>query len=538
MSMSDQTSGCDDGGNGVLDIFTNKTESYASTYNDGTGYRFAVNGDGSLSARDMTKNLGMIAENEEIVFFLVSNGNYDQIFFNKTVFNPDTYTSTSCTSSNVFTKTYRLGQSKPSGSCRLDGGWLNAAAVTRLSNEFGITFSSSDTYSMEITRNSKFSHLVIGAPANDPTQWILGWEDLYSGGDTDHNDIVFKIQRKTEGRAVSNVLSGTLYAGGAHTSYITAVNIEARDLVKNCVSGVIPSVNTTFDANNFSIIEWPDCPNSPGQVCPVRCETTDQATGSLALTNLSFSGDINEDFTRVNLSADGLANIHLQFSACQRPDLPTNPTPTFPYTFNPASPCRSGFSLNTFETPISVTISAQDLAVNSSGGFSGNFLVSADIYAENDANDDCFEIWHGTLNKTITLSGTLNGDWNSRKNNINYQISVDNGTTWTEVSHWDRIQSNVDGTRTKEVRIDLLSLGLVGDQLKWKGIFQNNDDQCIRPQLHEFEISYEASGNNSFSRASPVVMGNVLFSGSLETPALSWTDKTRLRGHLKAYPDL
>jgi len=36
-----------------------------------------------------------------------------------------------------------------------------------------------------------------------------------------------------------------------------------------------------------------------------------------------------------------------------------------------------------------------------------------------------------------------------------------------------------------------------------------------------------------FSRSSPVVKGNVIYSGSYETPAMDWTDKT-LRGHLTA----
>jgi hypothetical protein len=560
-SMSDQTSVCDDGGDGVLDSLSGTTEMQASTFDDGTPYRFAVNGDGALSIRDMTKNLGMIAENEEIVFFLVSNNNYDQIYFNKTAFNPDTYTSTTCSSNSVFSKKYLLGQPRPSTACKIDStgmGWLNAAALTRLSSQYGIAFSSTDSYTMEFTHNQPYSHLIIGAPANDPTQWILGWEDLAGGGDTDHNDIVFKIQRKTEGRAVSKVLSSTLYASGTHNSYITAVNIEATDVVKNCVSGVVPSVNTTFATGDFSTPGWPDCPNQTDQVCPVQCGS-ETHSGSLVLSNASFSGDINDEFTLANLSAQGLATANLNFSSCQRPPLPapvcstsspyTSSFPSFPYTFTPTSlACRTASerncspyvpykTSNTFSSvPIGITMSGQNLSINSSGAFSGSFLFNADnATVDNLTNDGCFQSWLGSLNKTISLSGTLNGDWKTRKNDILYEISVDNGTTWTSINDWDSIVPNGDGSTTKKVRIDLLSLGLVGDQLKWKAIFQNNDDQCLKPQLHAMNISYEASGNNTFSRASPVVLGNVLYSGSVETPALSWPDKTRLRGHLKAY---
>ena len=37
----------------------------------------------------------------------------------------------------------------------------------------------------------------------------------------------------------------------------------------------------------------------------------------------------------------------------------------------------------------------------------------------------------------------------------------------------------------------------------------------------------------TFSRAAPVVLANVLYSGNFETPAASWTDKIN-RGHLTA----
>ena len=38
-------------------------------------------------------------------------------------------------------------------------------------------------------------------PADDPNQWILGWEDLMGAGDADHNDMVFRIERLTGGTA-------------------------------------------------------------------------------------------------------------------------------------------------------------------------------------------------------------------------------------------------------------------------------------------------------------------------------------------------
>jgi hypothetical protein len=47
------------------------------------------------------------------------------------------------------------------------------------------------------------------------------------------------------------------------------------------------------------------------------------------------------------------------------------------------------------------------------------------------------------------------------------------------------------------------------------------------------DVSLEGSvaSHGSFSRAEPIILANVLYSGAYETPAMSWTDKVQ-RGHL------
>jgi len=160
--MSDQTSACDDGGNGCLTPRRQNGKS-AGTYDDGTPYRFAVNGDGLYHKRH-DQEFGLIGENEEIVFFLVSNNNYDQIYFNKTAFNPDTYTTppvrAQCLLKKVFART-----AEAQHACKIDSTvWVaECGALTRLSSEYGIAFSST-TPTPWSSAQSTILPLIIGRP--------------------------------------------------------------------------------------------------------------------------------------------------------------------------------------------------------------------------------------------------------------------------------------------------------------------------------------------------------------------------------------
>ncbi|MDY0042218.1 MAG: DUF4114 domain-containing protein, partial [Desulforhabdus sp.] len=539
-SIEDDNVDCCDGGDGVLDIFMESgeltsavttwlaanpgktSEDYVAQYDDGTGFSFFANGDGELTSRDMTKSLGLVAEDEEIVFFLVADGNFDNIYFNKTAYNPDTYTSTDCSESSTINKLYQLALPRLESGCTLESGWLSTSAVSRLNSQFGITLSPDDVHVMQINRGQKYSHLIVGAPANDPTQWILGWEDLEGGGDTDHNDMVFKVQRKTDGRAVTTMLSQTV--ADLPNTYITAVNIEVQDHVQNCVSGVLNTTSVSFANENF-FGDWTDtpanCESSPD--CMHGCSEQD-LNASLTISNLTVSGDISEDLGSVALSAQTGATIDLDFEGCRRYSS---------HTHNCRDIATSDSSFP--ESTTSVTLSSQNISVNQDGTFSGTFTISGQVSVEDSSNDRCFKKWAGTLGRSATLTGRLNGDWDARKNEIRYFVSIDDGNVWIEITHWDSDVTNQDGTHTKQARIDFLSMGLVGNKLRWKAVFENNDDHCTPPAIYNIDLSYDASGNNFFSRADPVVQGNVLYSGSFETPAAGWSDKTKLHGHVNAY---
>jgi type IV pilus assembly protein PilY1 len=150
-------------------------------------------------------DLGTFQAGTEIVFWLhwqsdnYSDNNY---FFTKKDWNSDTYDSTldGC-ASDTFTKTYLLGETNAGwAGCKPSNGWMDAAAVTRLKNTWGLDFKDA-TSPLTYTRGQKFSHVVTGAPLDKPNEWILGWEDWPGGLDTDLNDFIFHIERRTGGRA-------------------------------------------------------------------------------------------------------------------------------------------------------------------------------------------------------------------------------------------------------------------------------------------------------------------------------------------------
>jgi len=204
--------------NGVLDVGPNNT---ADRFGD-------TNGDDKIDALDNIKVLGTFKGGTEIVFYLKVD-NENQTYYTKTDWNTDTYTSTSgdCTD-NKIEKTYNLGMPLLSaGPCSLVSNWMEQTAIDRVNDLFGLHFAADDTATLEIDRDKPFSHVIIGAPGNKPNEWILSWEDLRGGGDTDHNDLVFQIERKTGGMA--QLLSTKAITPEQEEAYFTGVTVRLYD---------------------------------------------------------------------------------------------------------------------------------------------------------------------------------------------------------------------------------------------------------------------------------------------------------------------
>lgn len=58
--------------------------------------------------------------------------------------------------------------------------------------------------------NGNMAHLMVGAPREDEEAWLLGWEDLFGGGDTDYEDVVFYVKRETAGALESQNVASDL----------------------------------------------------------------------------------------------------------------------------------------------------------------------------------------------------------------------------------------------------------------------------------------------------------------------------------------
>jgi len=182
----------DNNEDGVLDL---STDDQSAAYGD-------ANGDGIIDARDNRRVLGTFAGGSALVFYLKMD-NQNQLYFTKEAWNTDIYTSTSgeCDGNN-FTKTFHLGRPLlAETSCSLDSNWMPTSAYDRMSSLFGLDFDDDDETSLIIARDKSFAHAIIGAPGNKTNKWVLGWEDLQGGGDADHNDFIFQIERETGGLA-------------------------------------------------------------------------------------------------------------------------------------------------------------------------------------------------------------------------------------------------------------------------------------------------------------------------------------------------
>jgi len=400
-------------GNGVLDTdygngsFPITNEKALTAYNDNiTGYPsipFVPDGDGDVDILDMRKVLGTFEAGTELVFWLTANKDWTDtsssgVYFSKKEWNLDPYIAqnstkkcipaiggnyTDCSGTaatnfqqtNSFFKKYQLGTGDTTeGTCTLEKGWLSQLAINRLSTYYGIELSG--TYNLCIKYGDIYGRVIVGAPPDDPNQWILGFEDWKNfgtdGGDADHNDMVFRIERKTGGLATLESTAAPSLASG---SFYTAATIEVYDYM-------------------------------PGGAC------------------------------------------------------------------------------------------------------AGETLIT-------------------------------------------YWVSVDGGENWLEITDWDEVyESNgnkdVLGAVTgwspgsgspaytyRTYRIDFAGLGMTGDLLIWKAQLLSGDEDC-QPTILNVAVSGTVATNGSFSRSSPVVQTNMLYSGSYETPAITWEDKTVLRGHLKA----
>jgi len=117
---------------------------------------------------------------------------------------------------------------KTEAGCRIEKPWLAQVIFNRMDTYFNLQLSGS--YALRIEVDEPYPHVIVGAPPNDPNQWILGFEDLNADtddSDMDHNDMVFHIERKTGG--TGRLISDQAITPAEADDYFTAVNFEVYD---------------------------------------------------------------------------------------------------------------------------------------------------------------------------------------------------------------------------------------------------------------------------------------------------------------------
>lgn len=271
-------------GDGIFDAeyayggFPVSNEAGIAAYDDGTGRSFLVNNDGNVSPRDMRKSLGTIAGGTELIFWIVqvdrAHMHYDNsalgdgdellhVYFNKREWNPDWWPGFhpdwECNPGfSPWDKVYQLDGDADEGTCHNPGGWLQLAAHDRLLSEFGLVMSNA-THTTLIEDGKRYDHVIVGAPVDDPNQWILGFEQnniqLISGSDIDCNDVVFKLERKTGGR-VELSENDPISSGSADSSF-TGVTLEVWDYMP-CPGDNEINYQLSIDngANWVTVTDW------------------------------------------------------------------------------------------------------------------------------------------------------------------------------------------------------------------------------------------------------------------------------------------
>lgn len=109
------------------------------------------------------------------------------------------------------------------------GTWLNTAgpAEARVYGRYGIDLDGEPESAIIRAIDGRMNHLMVGAPTADENAWLLGWEDLYGGGDRDYEDIVWYVTREASGSVETNNIASDLsiYDDVA----ITSVSFEFTD---------------------------------------------------------------------------------------------------------------------------------------------------------------------------------------------------------------------------------------------------------------------------------------------------------------------
>lgn len=84
--------------------------------------------------------------------------------------------------------------------------WFSGSPIAAdeiINGRYGIDMSVEGDSSVIRAINGRYAHLMVGAPARTKDAWLLGWEDLFQGGDKDYEDVAFYVKREAGGQLQS-----------------------------------------------------------------------------------------------------------------------------------------------------------------------------------------------------------------------------------------------------------------------------------------------------------------------------------------------
>lgn len=156
-----------------------------------------------------------LTENNDTIFSTIIP------YFSKRVLNPD------YTASGDDSVQRDIGCAYGS-TCGGYGGWLDQGSLDRLASLYGLVMPH-EVKTIQFRMGGQADHVFVGAPSTDPNWWILGFEDLYDGGDKDFNDLVFLLFRTNGGEVISKVITDELTEDQKAGSTITKVRFKKDD---------------------------------------------------------------------------------------------------------------------------------------------------------------------------------------------------------------------------------------------------------------------------------------------------------------------
>ncbi|MGQ0506162.1 MAG: DUF4114 domain-containing protein, partial [Myxococcaceae bacterium] len=298
----------------------------------------ASNPNPGITSYDRRVDLGQVDGQREVVFFIISY--YDAIhatttpnslttvypclrykadgtcslylktpisvFFSKAFLNLDQNFRQGSPSASVNIGCAYNNLGPPSAGCPTTtvNGWLDGAALTRLSTSYGLVMPNSQVVTINRPANNLMPHALVGAPSNDLFAWIIGFEDLNGGGDRDFNDVVFKINKLNGGEGRSGVVSSDISPTVAEDFTITRVRFARQDdATENswfeepgypgaCAMTPLPAITYSV-AIDCKLCSGGVCSNNPSPTwIPVVFPETTPPTRevSLDLLSLGFTG--------------------------------------------------------------------------------------------------------------------------------------------------------------------------------------------------------------------------------------------------------